>query len=49
MSERVCPDCGWHIKDSSMGCIDCGWDEFNWSSLIDSAKKLSQLKTGDSK
>ena len=34
------------MNELSNECIDCGWAEFNWGSLIESEKKLTQLKTG---
>jgi anaerobic ribonucleoside-triphosphate reductase len=49
MTDKVCPNCGWQMNKSVNECIDCGWAEFNWGSLVESAKKLTQLKTGVNK
>jgi predicted nucleic acid-binding Zn-ribbon protein len=46
MIGKICSKCGWQLSDPDNGCIDCGWEEFNWGSLIESANKLIQLKTG---
>lgn len=46
---KVCPKCGWQMTEAIDECTDCGWAEFNWGSLIESANKLQQLKTGASK
>ena len=46
MIGKICSKCGWQLSDPDNGCVDCGWEEFNWGSLIESANKLIQLKTG---